>query len=446
MPLTAMDIYKLLPQTNCGECGVPTCLAFAMQLSRKQASLDACPYADDSAKAALASASAPPIRLVKIGTGDNELEIGNETVMFRHEETFHHPCGIAVQITDELEGDDLDEKIEKINSLWFERVGEMIGVELIAVKEATGDADKYTDVVKQVVEKSKQTPILMSFDPSIIEAALEVSAEKKPLIYAANSENTEDMAKLAKNYKVPLAVYGGGLDELAELTPKISDLGVSDLVLNTGGRNTLKVMDELTQIRRQALKNNFRPLGYPTIAFADDGDGYNPIIKASTYISKYASIVVVNGDEPWQILPLLTLRQNIYTDPRVPPAVESKVYEVGEVTPDSPVLMTTNFSLTYYTVLGEVEASRIPAYILAIDTEGQSVLTAYSSEKLNAEDAAKTIKEVGLENMVSHKEIIIPGYVAVMSGALEAESGWNVTVGPREATSIPAFLRKYAVR
>lgn len=441
-----MDIYKLLPQTNCGECSVPTCLAFAMQLSKKQASLDDCPYADDEAKSALASASEPPIRLVKIGTGDNELEIGNETVMFRHEETFHHPCGIAVQITDELEGDDLDEKIEKINSLWFERVGEMIGVELIAVKETTGDAGKYANVVKQVVEKSKQTPILRSFDPSIIEAAFAESdlAKKKPLIYAATSENFEKMAELAKNYEVPLAVYEEGLDELAEFTPKIKELDVNDLVLDTGARDMLKVMNDLTQIRRQALKNNFRPLGYPTIAFAGDGDGQNLVIEGSTYISKYANIVVVNEDEPWQVLPLLALRQNIYTDPRVPPTIESKIYEVGEVTPDSPVLMTTNFSLTYYTILGEVEASRVPVYIIPIDTEGQSVLTAYSSENLNAEDAAKTIKEVGLEDMVNHKNIIIPGYVAVMSGALEAESGWNVTVGPREATSIPAFLRKYA--
>jgi len=444
MALTAMDIYKLLPRKNCGECGVPTCLAFAMQLSKKQASIDDCPYVSDEAKEALAGASVPPIRLVKIGTGDNELEIGNETVMFRHEETFHHPCGIAVQITDELEGDYLDEKIEKINGLWFERVGEMIGVELIAIKETKGDAQKYADVVKRVVEKSKQTPILMSFRPSIIETALEVSAEKKPLIYAATQENFEKMAELAKNYQVPLAVYEEGLDELAEFTPKLKGLGVNDLVLDTGARDMPKVMNDLTQIRRQALKNNFRPFGYPTIAFAGAGDTKKLVIEGSTYVSKYANIIVVNGDEPWQILPLLTLRQNIYTDPRVPPAIESKVYEVGEVTPDSPILMTTNFSLTYYTVLGEVEASKIPAYILAIDTEGQSVLTAYSSEKLNAEDAAKTIKQVGLENMVNHKNIVIPGFVAVMSGALEAESGWNVTVGPREATSIPVFLRKYA--
>ena len=443
MPLTGLDIYKLLPRTNCGDCGVPTCLAFAMKLARKQASLDECPHASEEAGTALAGASAPPIQLVKIGAGDNELEIGNETVIFRHEETFHHPCGIAVRITDELSGEELDREIEKISALWFERVGMMIGVELIAVEEKSGDAQKYADVVKKVVEKSKQTPVLMSFDPSVIEAALEVSADKKPLIYAANAENFEAMAGLAKKHGTPLAVYGEGIDAVADLTPKIKDLGVAELVIDTGARGTFAAMDDLTQVRRQALKNSFRPLGYPTIAFTTH-KGHELIPEASTYIAKYAGIVVIDGSEPWQILPLLALRQNVYTDPRMPLQVEDKLNPIGEVTPDSPVLMTTNFSLTYFTVLGEVEASKVPTYILTINTEGQSVLTSYASEKLNAEDAAKKIQEVGLKDVVNHNTIVIPGYVAVMSGALEAESDWKVIVGPREATGISAFLKQYS--
>jgi acetyl-CoA decarbonylase/synthase complex subunit gamma len=414
-----------------------------MKLARKQASLDECPHASDEAKSALAGASEPPVRLVKIGTGENELEIGNETVMFRHEETFHHPCGIAVCISDDLSDEELDEKIEKINGLWFERVGQDIGVELIAIEAKSNDAQRYAQVVKKAVDGARQTPILMSFEPSIVEAALEISASKRPLIYAANAQNFEGMAGLAKNHGVPLAVFGEGIDEVADLTPKIKDLGVEDLVIDTGARETLKAMDDQVQIRRQALNNSFRPLGYPTIAFAA-GQDQASVLEAITYISKYAGIVVVDGGEPWQILPLLTARQNLYTDPRMPLQVESKLNSVGEVTPDSPVLMTTNFSLTYFTVLGEVEASKIPAYILTIDTEGQSVLTSYASEKLNAEDAAKRIKELGLNDVINHNEIIIPGYVAVMSGALEAESGMKVIVGPREATGIVPFLRQHA--
>lgn len=443
MPLTGLDIYKLLPRTNCGDCGVPTCLAFAMKLARKQAALDECPDASDEAKGSLEGASAPPVQLVKIGTGDNELEIGNETVMFRHEETFHHPCGIAVRITDELSGDELDKEIEKISALWFERVGQTIGVELIAIEEKSGDAQKYADVVKKVVESSKQTPILMSLDPTIMEAALEVSADKRPLIYAANSENYEAMTGLAKKHKAPLAVCGQGIDEVADLTPKIKDLGVEELVIDTGARKMLEVMDDLTQIRRQALTKSFRPLGYPTIAFTAN-KGHELIPEATTYIAKYTGIVVIDESEPWQILPLLALRQNIYTDPRMPLQVEDQLNAIGEVTPDSPVLLTTNFSLTYFTVLGEVEASKVPAYILTINTEGQSVLTAYASEKMNVEDVARKIKQVGLKDIVNHNTIVIPGYVAIMSGSLEAESGWKVIVGPREATGISGFLKQYS--
>lgn len=441
MALTGLQIYKLLPRTNCGECGPPTCLAFAMQLAQKKASLDACPYVSDEAKAALEGASAPPIRLVKIGTDGNELAIGNETVLFRHEETFHHPCGIAVAITDELEGEALDKKIEEINGLWFDRVGQTIGVELIAIKDTTGDPKKYSTVVKEVVAKSKQAPILMSSEPNVIRLAAASARSKNPLIYAANSENYQAMANVAKMVKCPLAVYGNGLDEVAELTEKIQALGVEDLVIDTGAREPLKVVDDLTQARRLALRRTFRPLGYPTITFVEDEE--KQIAQASTYISKYAGIVVCPGSEPWQILPLLALRQNLYTDPRVPLQVEPIVYEVGDVTPDSPVLMTTNFSLTYFTVLGEVEASKIPAYILAVDTEGQSVLTAYSSEKLTAEGVAKMLNGTGIKDKVNHNKLVIPGYVAVMSGKLEEESGWKVLVGPREASALPAYLRQY---
>ena len=448
MSLTAMDIYQLLPQTNCGDCGTPTCLAFAMQLANKQASLDDCPHASEEAQNELASASQPPIKLVEIGAGEDAVEVGNETVMFRHEETFHHPCGVACRITDDLDDDELDEKIENINGLWFERIGEMIGVELVAVQEVTGDAGRFAQVITRVLEDSRQTPILCSEDPDIIAEAFSANADladENPLIYAATADNYERMAELASEYEVPLAVKVEGLEELAELTPEIKDLGASDLVLDPGSETPLKAIKDFTQIRRQALNNTFRPLGYPIIAFAESDDPHKAVLDASTYVSKYASVVVVDGDQPWQILPILSLRQSLYIDPRVPPAIEAKVYEVGEeVTEDSPVLMTTNFALTYFTIQSEIEASRVPCYVVVVDTEGQSVLTAYSAENLSAEIANEALREFNLADLVNHRELVIPGYIAVMSGALEAESGWNVTVGPREASGIPSFLREFA--
>ena len=442
MGLTGLAIYKQLPRTNCGDCGVPTCLAFAMKLANKQATLDECPHVSEEAKNALGAASAPPIKLVTIGTGDNKLEIGNETVMFRHEETFHHPTGIAIELDAAMPEAELTEKVSKINELEFERVGQQIGVDLIAVRDSdSGGPAKYAEVVSKISSETSLPLILISADPVVIEEALKVCADSKPLIYSATPENYEGMAGLAKANSCPLAIAADGIEELAELSEKVKALGVEDLVLDSRAEGTANVMADSTNIRRLALRKSYRPLGYPTIAFVSADDPLQEAAQASSYIAKYAGIVVMKSVAPWVVLPVLTMRQNIYTDPQKPIQMEPKVYAVGNVTDKSPVLVTTNFSLTYFSVEGEVESSRVPAYIIAVDTEGQSVLTAYAAEKLSAEIVANAIKKYELDSLVSHKKVIIPGFVAVMSGALEEESGWDVLVGPREASGIPTYLK-----
>jgi len=442
MGLTGLEIYRQLPRTNCGDCGVPTCLAFAMKLANKQASLDDCPHVSDAAKEALGAASSPPIRLVTIGTGDNKLEIGNETVMFRHEETFHHPTGIAIEVDAAAADDELTAKVAEINNLQFERVGQEIGVNLIAVRDtdSVGPA-KYAEAVSKASSSSELSLVLISSDPAAIEEALKVCADKNPLIYAATPDNYEAMAQLAKANSCPLAVAADGLEELASLTEKVKALGVEDMVLDSKAKDIVSIMADLTHIRRLALRKTFRPLGYPAIAFTTSDDPLSEATEACSYVAKYAGIVVMKSTAPSVILPVLTMRQNIYTDPQKPIQMEPKVYAVGNVTDKSPVLMTTNFSLTYFSVEGEAEASRIPAYILAVDTEGQSVLTAYAAEKLTAESVAVAMKKFELEKLVSHKKMIIPGFVAVMSGALSEESGWEILVGPREASGIPTYLK-----
>lgn len=441
MALSGLDIYKLLPKTNCKECGFPTCLAFAMQIAAKKVSLSKCPHVSGEAKTALESASRPPIRLVSIGTGEQKLDIGNETVMFRHEETFYHSTGIGFLIEDTLEASELEAKIAGINKLHFERVGQQIGVNLIALKCASKSAETFTEVVKKVISRSQLNLVLLSEDPQVIKAAASVAKERRPLIYAATKDNLESMAKLAKEYSLPLAVKGDSLDELADLSRKAVSQGVEDLILDSGIKDLPQKINELTQIRRLALKKTFRPFGYPTIAFTSSDDVYQEIAEAASYIAKYAGIVIMKGIEPWQVLPLLTVRQNIYTDPQKPLQVESKVYEIGQVTDKSPVMVTTNFSLTYYTVEAEVEASRVPSYIISSYAEGLSVLTAWAAEKFTAETITKTLNECGIKDRVSHKEVIIPGYVAVLSGKLEEDSGWKVKVGPKEASGLPSYLK-----
>ncbi len=441
MALTGLDIYKLLPKTNCAKCGMPTCLAFAMALAQKKTSLDKCPDVSAQAKDALEGASAPPQRLVTIGTGDNKLEIGNETVMFRHDQTFWHPCGIGIEVADTLPANELAARIERINKLEFERVAQKIKVELIAVVNKSGSADTFAKAVTAVCAKSQRSLVLVSTDPKAMEAGLKAAAGRKPLIYAANAVNHAEMAKLAKANSCALAVVAKGLDELTDLTPKIKALGVEDLVIDPGNHSPKAGLSDATHARRLAVKKTFRPLGYATIAFTDTDDATWELAVAASAILKYQGIVILRGSEPWEILPLLAARQNIYTDPRKPIQVESKVYEIGSVSDKSPVLVTTNFSLTYFTVEPEVESSKVPSFIMVVDTEGMSVLTAFAADKLTSEKVAKMLKTCGLADRVSHKKVVIPGYVSVMSGKLQEESGWEVMVGPREASAIPAYLK-----
>jgi acetyl-CoA decarbonylase/synthase complex subunit gamma len=440
MALTGIQIYKYLPKTNCGECGAPTCLAFAMKLAGKKAELAECPYVSDEGKSALGEASAPPIRLVCLGTGANRIELGNETVLFRHEQTFYHPTGLTMQISDDLSDDALRSAVGKVKCLCFERIGMLLKLDLIALK-GTSDAARFTAAAKLVVECADLPVILMHDSAEALREAAAAIKDTRPLLYAATADNWEKMGEVAQALGLPLAVAGRNLDEAADLAEKLRGKGLNDLVIDSGARQINQVLNDQTHVRRLALKKQFRPLGYPTITFALDDDPCQQMMKAATYITKYAGITVIDLTEPWQILPLVTLRQNIYTDPQKPIQVEPKLYAVGNADENSPVLVTTNFSLTYFVVAGEVEASKIPAWVLVVDTEGTSVLTAWAADKFNAEKITKAIRETGIEEKVKHRRIILPGYVAVLSAPLKDESGWEVFVGPKEAAGIPTYLK-----
>lgn len=441
MALTGLDIYKLLPKTNCKKCGRPTCLAFAMQLAQKKANLSDCPDVSEEAKKVLGAASAPPIKLVTIGTGAKKVEVGEENVLFRHEEKFYHPTGMAVTIRDDLSDTAFNDRLKKINSLKIARVGTEIEIDLIAIINKSNDAAKFAEAVKKVSSGSHLSIILSSTSAENMKAALSNCAEKRPLIHGANSQNCEAMAALAKEKNCPITVTAPTLEELADLTERVKKVGVEEIVLDVSGNNPKEVLQKLTRVRRMALKKNFRALGYPMITFVCDEDPFQEISLASTYLLKYAGIVAVNACEPWAIMPLLTARTNIFTDPQKPIQVEPRLYAVGDVKEDSPVMFTTNFSLTYYTVEGEVEGSRIPAYILSVDTGGTSVLTAYSGDKLNDKVVAKAMSDAKVETKVKHRKLIIPGLVAVMSGKLQETLGWEILVGPREASGLSSYLK-----
>jgi acetyl-CoA decarbonylase/synthase complex subunit gamma len=443
MGLTAVDIFKHLPKTNCRDCGVPTCLAFAMKVAQKQASLDDCPHVTDEARAALAGESAPPIRLVSVGAGDKKLELGQETVLFRHENTFQRPCGLAVMLEAGLDDAAVDARLEHFRALTFDRVGMVLGINLVAVKSA-GDAARTAAVAKKASEALGLPLILMGGSAAELAPAVAAVKDTRPLVHAANAQNLDEMVALAKENGCPLVVQAADPAALCELTPKAVEAGVQDLIIQTAAGSAGGILQDQTVIRRAALNKKERRLGYPTLVVVEDEDPLDAATKASLAIAKYTGIIILRNDSKPVLLAAVTARLNIYTDPQKPIQLEPKLYEVGEPTDQSPVLVTTNFSLTYFTVESDVSASKVPTWIVVVDTEGTSVLTAWASEKFSAESIAAAIKSSGIEEKVSHRSIMLPGGVAVLKAKLEDESGWGVQVGPRESSGLPTVLRNWS--
>ncbi len=443
MALSGVEIFKLLPKTNCKKCGHPTCLAFAMKLAQRQATLESCPDVSEEAKKILGEASAPPVRPMTLGSGDKAVKMGEETVLFRHDKKFVNPCAFAVEIKDILSEADITAICEQVVKSEIDRVGQKLRIDAIAITNASGDAGKLEAAAKAVAAKAAGVPVIINTqNPQAAEAAVKVFADKRPMLYGANSANAEAMANIAKANTAILGVSANGLDELSALTEKIKASGVEDMVIDSGAKKAKEIIENNTLIRRAAIKKNFKPLGFPIINFIQREDSLHEALLAVIGVTKYASIVVLSSVEKWKNLALFTLRQNIYTDPQVPMQVEQKIYSIGDPKPESPLFVTTNFSLTYFIVSGEIENSKVASRLAVMDCEGLSVLTAWAAGKFTASKIAQFITESGVEQDIATKELIIPGYVAILSGSIEDKlPGWKITVGPREANAIPAFLK-----
>jgi acetyl-CoA decarbonylase/synthase complex subunit gamma len=437
MALSGIQIYKLLPQTNCKECGFPTCLAFAMKLAAKQVELTSCPYVSEESKAQLAESSAPPIRLVTLKSNGYEVKAGNEVVIYRHEKTFYNRPGLFVQVSDEYSPEEIQNLILPAEKYTTNYVGMDLNLDGFAVKSTQGDPQRFANAVSAVREISHRPLILVSNDPAVVESGLRAVDGEYPLIYAADRDNWEAMADLAKQYQAALAVTAPSLEALAALTQKIKAKGIEDLVLDPGNQDLSASLALYTQIRRLALKKNFRDLGYPIIAFPD-----NPTAAAQA-VAKYAGFVVLEHFTPELAYALLVLRENIYTDPQKPIQVQPGLYEINNPTTESPVLVTTNFSITYFSVANEVESSGLPAWLLVTDAEGMSVLTAWAAGKFDSERIAKAVRTFNVADKISQKRVVLPGHVAVLSGELEGDlPGWEIRVGPREAVDLPKFMKQ----
>ena len=445
MALKASDIQKKLPEggkKNCKECGFPTCFAFAMKLAAGAISVHKCTYLSEEIKVELEEALAPPIRLITIGVGENALSIGEEEVIYRHEKTFYRPPGIALLISDKEDEVTISGKIKKMKELQFDRVGQRLKANLFVLKY-TGNADKYLGLVKRVADEGYPV-VLFCEDMNLLFKARDLIADKNTLLYPITKDNFEATIPKIKEKPTPVGVKGKGIEEIISITKRFKEEGILDIVIDPSPKTLKEMVRDYTLIRRAALKKTFRPLGYPILSLPCmlAENKMEETLLASAGVIKYAGIVVLSDFEKEMLYPLLVLRQNIFTDPQKPIQVEPGIYPINKPGPDAPVMVTTNFSITYFAVANELESSGLPGWLLVADAEGMSVLTAWAAGKFDAEKIAKTVKAADLSG-VSHKKIIIPGAVATLSGEVEDElPGWKVMVGPREAVDIGGFLKR----
>jgi len=440
MALKGLDIFKLTPRTNCKECGTPTCMAFAMKVAQGTAQIEQCPHMSPEALETLAGATAPPMKSVSFGTGETEYKLGGETVMFRHDKTFvaKNPFGVSIN------ADNADEKLEEAAKIDYERIGERMIVDVINV-EFTGDKDAFLGAVRKAADLGRAV-ILEVSDADAAKAALDLVADKKPILNGANAGNYAEFSEIAAGAGVPLGVKGESLDEIYDTVKALEAAGNKELVIDAGCVSVKDAFANTVQIRRAAVKDGDRSFGYPTIVNVSKLSGgceYKETALASLFTLKYGSVIIMSGMSYAQALPLYGLRQNIYTDPQKPMTVEEGVYAINGASADSPCALTVDFALTYFIISGEIERSGVPINLLIPDSGGYSVLTAWAAGKLSAGSIARFVKEHDIEGKISSRELMIPGKVAILKGELEESlPGWEIVVAPNEAVSLVKFLKE----
>ncbi|MCP5104150.1 MAG: acetyl-CoA decarbonylase/synthase complex subunit gamma [bacterium] len=441
MALTGLQIQKLLPKTNCKECGSNTCLAFAMKLAARKADISQCPYASEETIQTLGAAYEPPVKLVELGA-DKSLKLGEETVLYRHEKTFVHQTALAINIDDTDAPDVIDQTLENINNYVLERVGEELRIDMVSVTQKGNDTEAFVNLAQKAWEKVKRPLVLRSSDAEALSEAAKAVNGSRSVLASAVAETAGQLREAAQANGHVLAVTAPGLDELVSLSAQLKQDGFNDLILEFRTHSLAEQFQTASIARRAALKDNYKPFGYPTLTFLESGDLLEDTVFAVSEISKYGGICVLPSFDAAQLATLMTLRLNIYTDPQKPIQVEPKIYPIGEPESDSPVFVTTNFSLTYFIVSGEIENSGLSAWLLVPECEGMSVLTAWAAGKFSGVTIGKFAKSINLDDQVSTRQIIIPGYVSQISGELEESlPGWKVLVGPQDAGDLESFIK-----
>jgi len=471
--LSPIDVYMLLPRTNCKECGEANCMAFAAKLVNREVSLEQCPplltKENEKAYKKLQEILAPIIKEITIGRGEHAVKIGGKLVLYRHEFTYHNPAPIAFDVTDEMplharfpEEEAIIDRVKKVEDFLYNYIGRDLKLDMIAVRSTSNDPTTFKSAVEEVTKVNNLPLILCAFDPSVMEAGLIAASGRKPLIYAATKDNWKEMADLALMYGCPLAIFApNDLDLLRSLSKTIIEYGVEDLVLDPGtfpDKGISTTINNFTMVRRTACKAGDKLLGFPIIGTpittwfgekdSDEMLAWKEAYLASMLISRYADILIMRSLDGWVQLPTVIWRFNIYTDPRKPVSVDAQLYTFGKPDESSPVMLTTNYALTFFTVESDLKSFGGDYYLIVVDSEGISVESAVAGRYLTAETIAEAVKSSGVADKVKHKYLIIPGMAARLSGETEEElknvglPDWRVIVGPRDSSGIAKLLKE----
>ncbi len=444
MAVKGLDIFKLSPKTNCKECGSPTCMAFCMKVAQGAVSIDKCPHMSAEAIALLSEATAPPMKSLEVGAGDNVHKLGGETVLFRHEKTLVSKNLFAVPVCTGMDDATVDAKLADMGKIDYERIGERMTVEFVFVNYGGEGADKYVALVKKAAAANRAL-ILNCADADVAKAALAECKDGKPILVGANKDNWEAMNAVATEAGVVLGVTGASLEEMHDVLAALEGAGNKNLVVDVTGADAKETFKNAVLLRRSALKDGDRTCGYPSIvnlAKIAKGDLHLQTALASVFTIKYGSIIVMETMTYAEALPLYGLRQNVYTDPQKPMKVAPGIYPINGATPDDPCMMTVDFALTYFLVSGEIERSKVPINLIITDASGMSVLTAWAAGKFSSSTIKKDFDAMDIAGKINNRTLVIPGKVAVMKGEIADKlPEWNVVVGTREAVEIVKFLK-----
>ena len=447
MALKGLDIFKLSPKKNCKECGCPTCMAFSMKVAQGAVDIAACPYFAPEALAKLSAATEPPMKTIKVGAGDAELSLGGETVLFRHEKTFVSRTRYAMSLCTCMDDETVAQKLEDIKKVDYERIGELMFVEMVYVNYSADGKQDYVELVKKAAETGRIL-ILDCKDAEIAKAALEVCKDGKPILNGADASNYEAMNAVATAAGVVLGVSGADLSEIHDTVEKLEGLGNKNLVIDVTGADVKETFKNAVQIRKAAIKDGDRTFGYPSIVNLHKiaaGDLHKQAALLSLFTMKYGSVIVAEHIGYAEALPLYGLRQNLFTDPQKPMKVEPGVYPLNGADENSVCLTTVDFALTYFLVSGELERSGVPVNLIINDAGGLSVLTSWAAGKFSSSSIAKFFQEQDIEGKIKSRKLIIPGKVAVLKGELEAKMpGWEIIIAPNEAVQLVKFMKDFA--